>query len=234
MTKIVELLEYLKKYPVFDSIILNNKLDKSKEYINLFVHRLKKSGKIFQIEKNKYTLYDDPFLIASLIVWPSYISCWSALKFYNLTEQIPNYIWVVAVKNKKALRFMNTKIAFINIKKSNFFGYNKVKYKNFDIFIAEPEKAIIDSMLLRKISFSEISEIINNNIKKLKINKLIKHSKKTENKSLIKRIGYVIESLGYDYSKKLKKYIDSTYAKLDYSKEKIGEKNIKWRLIINA
>ena len=95
MAKTHELLEYLKRYPVFSNIALKNRLNKSDEYVGLLLHRLSKRGLIFKIEKNKYTLSKDPFLIASRIIWPSYISCWSALKYHNLTEQVPQDITII-------------------------------------------------------------------------------------------------------------------------------------------
>ena len=234
MTQIVEVLEYLKKYPVFDNTIVQNKLDKSRDYTKLFLYRLKKKGYINKIEKNKYTLFTDAFLIASRIVWPSYISCWSALNYHNLTEQIPHVISVVTTRNKKSIKFNGVQIYFIKISKNNFFGYERFKYDNFEIFVADIEKSIIDSALLRKASFSEIMEIISNNIKEIRINKFLQYLKKTNNKSLIKRLGYLFEDLGKDYYSQLKKFVDATYIPLDYSKKIKGKKNKKWRIIINA
>ena len=234
MTKIIENLEYLRKYPVFDSLTAGDKLDKNRGYTNLFLHRLAKRKLIRRIEKNKYTLFDDPFLIASRIVWPSYISCWNALSYHKLTEQVPSDIWVVATKSKKYIKFDSTKIRFVKIKTNCFFGYDKVRYQNSDAFIANPEKAIIDSFLLRKISFSEVKEIIFANIKRIKTRKFIDYLIKIGNHSLIKRFGFLFETIGKDYYNALKRHIDAVYIPLDYSKKPIGKKNEKWRLIINA
>jgi len=233
MTQIVEILEYLKKYPVFNSTTIKNKLDKSSEYTNLFVYRLIKKGLVCRIEKSKYTVFKDPFLIASRIVWPSYISCWNGLKYHNLTEQVPHDISVIVANNKKLIKIQNTQINFIKIKTRNFFGYEKVKYNGFDIFIADAEKSIIDSALLRKVSLSELQEIIIDNIQHIKISKFLSYLKKIGNKSLIKRFGYIFEKAGKDYYNKLRKYVDAAYILLDYSKKPIGKKNKKWRLIIN-
>lgn len=232
MAKTIDVMEYLKKFVVFDSLILENKLNKSRQYTNLVLYRLQKSGRIRKIERNKYTLYDDPFLLASRIIWPSYISGSTALEYYKLTEQIPHNINVITTRNKRNLQLNNAKITFKKVKAENFFGYEKIKYNDFEIFIANPEKAIIDSALLRMSSFSEIIEIVLNN--KLKITRLLGYLKKIKNKSLIKRFGYLLELSGKDYSKEFKNFIDATYIPLDYSKKKTGKKNKKWRLMINA
>ncbi len=234
MASAIELLEYLKKYPIFDTTIVRDKADKSGEYTNLLIHRLSKRGLIHRVERDKYTVFNDPFLIASRIVWPSYISCWSALKYHNLTEQVPHDITVVTTMDKKAIRFNNTTIRFAKLNPKSFFGYEKVKYGVFEVFIADIEKSIIDSAILSEVSFSELKEIISDNFGGIKISKFLSYLKRIGNKSLIKRSGYLFEVSGKDCFIKLKKYVDATYIPLDYSKRTNGNKNEKWRLIINA
>ena len=227
MAKTIDVLEYIKKQVIFNNLALENKLDKYRSYINLVLYRLNKSGRIYKIERDKYTVYGDPFLISSHILWPSYISGWSALRYHNLTEQIPNHISIVAIKNKRAIKFINTSIIFKKVKKQVFFGYEKIKYSNFEVFIANPEKAIIDSALLGLVSVSEAKEIFLSNIKKISITRLLIYLKKIGNKSLIKRVGYLLDISNKECYKKLKKHIDATYIPLDNSKKNIGTKNKK-------
>jgi len=234
MTQAVELVEYLKGYPTFNNTTLKNKLGKSSAYTNLILHRLRKRGLIRKIEKNKYTVSNDLFLVASRIVWPSYISCWSALKYHNLTEQIPHDITVITTVSRKSIVFNNARIRFVKTQPKNFFGYTKVRHDNSEVFVADAEKSIIDSALLREVSFSELQEVLSNNIKKVRTRVFLKYLKKIGNKSLIKRFGYVLETLGKDYHAQLRKYVDATYIPLDYSKKPRGEKNKKWRLTVNA
>ncbi len=233
MIKSIEVYEKLKKYVVFDTKILNYFINKNQRYVNLFRYRLNKNFKIFKIEKNKYTLYNDPFLISSRITWPSYISCLSALNFYKMTEQVPQKIQVITVKNKKPIKFFNTLIEFIKIKNENFFGFEKIRYNNFEILIADKEKALIDLALLKKISLFEIKDILKENIKILNVNKIIKYLKRINNSSLIKRFGFLLERLNYNIYPKLKNHIDLTYTSLAYSKINKGKKNKKWKLILN-
>lgn len=234
MGSLISLLEYLKKYPLFNSVTVQNKLGKSRAYTNLFLYRLCRRGIIFRIERNKYTVLRDPFLIASRIIWPSYISCWSALKYHNLTEQVLHDISVILTVDKRPVLFNIAKIIFFKIQPKFFFGYEKVKYEGFEVFIANIEKSIIDSALLRKVSFSELIEIMSANIRLIKIGRFLKYLKRIGNKSLIKRFGYAFDLLGKDYYPVFKKYINQTYIPLDYSKEKEGKKSLKWRVIINA
>lgn len=234
--KKIALIRELERFPIFNLKILKEIIGKKNNYAKLVVHRLKKEKLIFEIEKNKFSIWRDSFIVASNIVWPSYISCWSALRYHNLTEQLTQSIFIITTRarKKKVINFNNTQIVFIKINKKYFFGYKKERYNNFDIFIAEKEKALIDSALLKKVSFSEISEIIKNNKKNLNLNLLVDYLIRTENKTLIKRFGFLFDSIGIDMHDKLKKFTNFKYINLDYAVKSKGKKNKKWRIIENV
>ncbi len=227
----LETLEKMRKQIVFTPRLLQMR---SSRYANLYLHRLKKKRLIERIEKNLYTVFKDPFLIASRIVWPSYLSCWTGLKFHNLTEQVPYTLFVVVPYYKRQILFQYTPIIFIAAKSRNFFGYEKINCQGFEIFVADKEKSIIDSALFKKASFSELKEIIESHVKELDLKKFIRYLKRIQNKSLIKRFGYLFDSLGKDFYPALKKYIDRVFIPLDYAKKKSGAKNKKWMIIENA
>jgi len=235
MEKIL-LVRQLEKYPVFNLKKIGEITGKTKGYAKLLVYRLKKKGIITEIEKNKFTTNNDPMVIASNMIWPSYISCWSALRYYNLTEQLPQDIFVITTKTRKKriVKFNNIKIIFIRVKPKYFFGYIKERYNNFDIFIAEKEKALIDSALFKKISFSEICNIIKNNLDILDTRLFLDYLIKIKNKTLIKRFGFLFDKLNMGVYKKIKRFIDSKYVVLDYALPAKGKKDRKWAVIENA
>ncbi|MBI5252914.1 MAG: hypothetical protein HY930_00730 [Euryarchaeota archaeon] len=234
--KTASVLKDLEKRIMFDMNAVRGIIKKDVPYTRLFLHRLRKSGNVFQIERNKYTVHKDAFLIASRIVWPSYISMWSAIRFYNLTEQIPQSVWVVTARKKrrKEISFSNTKIVFVLTKPKYFFGFKKIDFRGFEIFIAEPEKSIIDGLLFRKISVSEIFSILKSNLRTLNISRLLAYAIKTGNKALIKRLGFLLDKLGFDYRDKLRKYIYHPYTPLEYNLPPRGKFNDKWRIIENV
>lgn len=233
--KTIELIENLKKYPVFNIKKVKEIINKNDKYTKLVIHRMKKEKLITKIEKNKYTCQKDILVVASNIIWPSYISCWSALRYHNLTEQLPENIFIVTTKAKKKniITINSNKIIFIKVIPRYFFGYNKEIYNNFEIFVADKEKAIIDSVLLKKVSFSEICGIIKSNKEEINFNILIEYLIKIKNKAIIKRFGFLLYYIGID-TKKLEELIDSKYIVLDYSLKLKGKKNKKWKVIENV
>src|SRR3989344_8270907 len=233
--KKLELLRELNKSSVFNLKKVKEIMNTNNDYAKLVIHRLKKDKLIFEIERNKYTIQKDLFIIASNIIWPSYISCWPALRYYNLTEQLPDNFFIITTKAKKKreIEFDNIKIIFIKTAPKYFFGYKKERYGNFDIFIADREKAIIDSILFKKISISEIYDSIKNNKEEINFDLLINYLIKVKNKTLIKRFGFLLDKLGID-TQKLKKLIDSKYVSLEYFVKTKGEKNKKWKVVENV
>lgn len=218
------LLKKLENFPLFAENDIAKIINKSPKYVRTLLYRLNKKKVIRRIEKGKYTVYEDTLIFASHIVNPSYLSLWTALRYYNMTQQQPTSFFVISSVKRKGIK--SSKIIFVSTK--HMFGYKKERYSDFDIFIAEPEKAIIDSLLykipIEDINFALEKEDIN-------FEKLSEYAKKTKNKSLIKRLGYLLEK------KKNNSYglkaLDNNYILLDYLGKKKGGKNKKWKLIIN-
>lgn len=169
----------LRNYPVFSVRDLASLLNKTREYAYLQAYRWKKEKLIYEIEKGKYTMEEDPFMISSWIVWPSYISGWSALHYYHLTEQLPFTIQVITTRRRKrrVLNYGNAKIEFTTIKSPFFFGFQRIICQQHEIFIAEKEKALIDALAARKMSLAECIEIIKNNKRKINRTKLFSYAK---------------------------------------------------------
>src|SRR3989344_3070176 len=128
MKKIV-LIRTLEKYPLLTFNEFVRFTGKGVKYCRTHLYRLKKEKLIFEIERGKYTVYENPLLFASLIAAPSYISFWTALRFYNLTDQLPLHIMIASKKSRKEINFFNTKIKFYKLR--YFWGYKKTRYEKF-------------------------------------------------------------------------------------------------------
>jgi len=117
-------------------------LAKDKHYSAIFLARDK------WIKKTIRGIYCTPeasiYEIATSIISPSYVSLISALRFYNLTEQIPNIVYVVSKKQHKWIELNGTRIEFLKVKPEIMYGYAKVD----DAFVADPEKAVVDMLYL--------------------------------------------------------------------------------------
>ncbi len=230
------LLEELKPFPVFNLIKIAKKMKVKENYLKLFIHRLIQKKIVLPIERNKYTLYKDPWIVASHILWPSYITGWAALRYHNLTEQLPNTIEIVtsSKRRKRIILFQGTTIKIITTTPALMFGFDKLIREGKEIFVAEPEKALLDAAFFKSMSFSEVRAVLAYNLTQLQKEKLIQYLLRIKNQSLMKRFGFVLDSVGKDYYNRLHKYLDHNYILLDYSLPQRGTKNEKWRIIDNV
>jgi len=215
---------------VFTFSQLTRILGKSEKYTKVFINRLSKK-ELLRLEKNKYALKGtNPFLIASNIVFPSYISFITAYSYYNLTTQLPRTFFVVTLKQKKPISFNSNLIQFVKFKKFRFFGFKREILEGKFVFVAEIEKAIVDSLYLPK--YCPISETFfalrNAN---LNLEKLFKYAKRMNSLAVIKRLGYLLEIVGIDASEIKTSF--KNYTLLNPSLPKKGNVNEKWKLIIN-
>lgn len=182
-------------YPMFSS----------REYASIFIRRLVQSGSIQKLAYGIYTARSDPFIFCTHIFYPSYISSWNALQYYGLTTQLPGTITVISWKK--------TKIQGIEFIKSRLlFGFTKVRYSNFDVFMATKEKAVIDSIIYNLIPISDLIGIL----PYLNAGKVQAYSIKC-GKKIARIVGYMMELKGLN-TQRIRKFIsgDRNYVHVNF------------------
>lgn len=139
-----------RKQPVIETFMLaRSPSELSKVRVQL--SRWVKGGRLIQVKRGSYILSDeyafqpaDWNYIATFIHRPSYISLHSALADYGMIpEYIPN-ITLVTTKRPKKIELSQKMLIYQHIKKEFFWGYAVRGDKDFPVFFAEPEKALLD------------------------------------------------------------------------------------------
>jgi len=108
--------------------------------------------------KGTISFVDDPFVIATQIVEPSYVSLNSAMLFHGLIQQVPKAIECVTSRN--TLKHRNIGAVYHKISEGLFFGYKRYSKANSYVFVAEPEKAVIDGIYLNLYGKKELEEFM--------------------------------------------------------------------------
>jgi len=227
--KTITLLKKLETKPIFRVQDVERIYMCDRSYAKLLLHRLTKRGIVKRVARNAYTLQDDIWLISSNIVYPCYISFWSASYFLGYTEQIVNTIYVATTIGRKPIEFEGYTIEFVPL--SEFFGYKKIRTEKGDIFIAENEKLLIDAFLRPEKcgNFAEIVNIYEN--AEIDEKKVIEYLKRTKKQSVIKRVGYLLEKtkkidISYAFN------LDRNYVLLNPFSKEWSKINSKWRVKI--
>ena len=181
-----ELNDYLRdhKIGVFSTYDAAKLISKPVSYTSKFLSmdkyiRRAKRGLYYTRDANEYE-------VASKAIFPSYVSLISALRFHNLTEQIPHIIYIVSGVQHRPIRNLNGfKVDFRKMKKSMLYGYGKID----DVFVAEPEKSIIDMIYLNEFVDYAEEAVEERNIDLVKLRE---YAARTNVKSVIKKIETMI------------------------------------------
>lgn len=206
-------------------------IDKGRGYARLFAKRLVDRGIIVRLEKSKYALTGaDDYMVASNLIFPSYISFLAGLAYHKRTTQLSHEIQVAASRSKKGLRYGSTRIVFIKLKKERIFGYTREKTRGGFVFVGELEKVILDSLLLpERCPLSESYAAMKGGIDEEKI---VEYALMMDSAVLLKRLGYLLSLAGLR-ADGLDKRISARYELLNPRLGVKGERDAKWRLIIN-
>ena len=123
--------------------------------------RWQDKGLIIQLKRGFYILnkhdrkiFPSRFFFANQLMWPSYVSMESALSHYGfIPEAVAD---ITSITSKKTNCFDNKLGRFIyqHLKPGVFNGYHSFKDEaGMDVFIADPEKAIVDFLYLNLNKF---------------------------------------------------------------------------------
>ncbi len=162
------------KRAVFSVQQLANLIGKTKNVANVYAYRLVQKGLAKRLLSGKISFSNDDYVNATQLVEPSYISLQSALLFHGLVTQVPKNIECVTTRNSK--RYDSLGITYHKIPPSLYFGYTKHTKGDSYMFIAEPEKALIDSVYLNTISLNQARELASK-VDRIKLENFIKRFK---------------------------------------------------------
>jgi len=189
-----------KDMPVIFSRDLSGRKAKEAQLMRNQLNRWRQKGLIIKLKRGAYILNEldrknSPGLqfIANQLYGPSYVSLEFALNLYGLIpERVSD---ITSVTTKKTMVIKNDLGVFIyqHIKPDAFRGFKALKEDSgITVFIAEPEKAVVDFLYLNLNNMPVDSAAIFRdsyrfqNLEQLKAAKIMKFSKLFDNPKLIK------------------------------------------------
>lgn len=158
-----------------------------------FLLRYTRHGLFWQLKRGLYTLRESGvplWLVANRLYAPSYISLDSALSYYGL---IPETVYAVTSITPKTTReFMACETLFVyrSIQAKTYQGYHPIILEGQTILIAEPEKALADTLYFVHLGKKELNERLS--IRKINKAKLHTYLKLFERKNFLEWSSHVI------------------------------------------
>jgi predicted transcriptional regulator of viral defense system len=252
-----EALSYIveERQGVFDSTLDSQVLVKLGVNPKAFLRRMKQEEFLAPIQWGRYAvtslvsaehnpLYHGSEVLPSILLGrlntPYYISWHSALSHYHLLESASTTIYAATIKPKAPLKSNIGNVHFVCLSKDKFFGYKKISVDGYQVCMATPEKALLDSFniygysgafpgVVSALIIAKEKGIINGR-------KMAKFALQMESPSLNRRIGFLMDRYGIEGSEELLPYLGRTYAVPikpgSYKKSEYGfNVNQKWRVV---
>lgn len=195
---------------VVTSELVSRELDLPKSEANRILTRWCKNGWLTRIKRGSYIfksldsvnrpdIIEEPYLIADKLFGPGYIGGFSAVKHWDLSEQIIETTYYFTCKQVKSRspEYAGTKFKIKTIKPHKLFGTKNVWIENKKIKISDPSKTIADLLDDPKLvgGMEILADILGEYIESeyLDISLLLKYIQEMENKTIYKRLGFLAE-----------------------------------------
>lgn len=213
--------------------------------------RWNKSGWVNRIKQGSYipqpidTIHENlgpenPLIVVEKIFSPGYVGGYSAIKHWDLSEQIFEVVNYFTLKKVKSTDQMigNIKVRLKRISEYKMFGAKTVWIENTKVLISDPTKTIIDflddptmagGMTIVFDFFEEYMES-----KFYDFSLLINYGERMNNKTIFKRLGFMLEAKGMLGEKEehlLRSLISSGLSKFDPTLDNLKVVK-KWNLKI--
>ena len=159
--KFGELLAIARDNPVFPSSLLLAGRG-SASSVRRQLDRWVKSGRLIQLRRGVYSVAPPyqadaphPFLLANHLRKSSYVSLQSALSHYGMIPEFVPVTTSVTIGRPEELQTPLGRFVFRHVKKKAFFGYTRTEISRGQfVFLASPEKALLDLLYLTQRSDS--------------------------------------------------------------------------------
>jgi predicted transcriptional regulator of viral defense system len=150
------------------------------------LHRYKEKGFILQIKRGAYVFPDvlpPDVYVASKLYSPSYISLEFALSYHGVIPETVYEITSATTKATRRFEALGKVFSYRKIKKTAYTGYEIQKQQGLSFYMADAEKAFVDTNYLRLMNRQETISRFNK--KKISLKKAIKYASLFNNKKLI-------------------------------------------------
>lgn len=194
---------------------------------------------IIPYEQNAESYIPDWHLIAECLVGDTahYIGYYSALQIHNLITQpsLKEQIVVEKQIRPSKIEIKNVHFQFIYHNEKHFFGSKKIWIDSFNkVNCSDLEKTFIDCLFKPDYSggIVEIARAIYISKDKIKFDKLLDYAIKFDSQAVIKRLGFLLETLHIEHEiiDELRKIKTASYAVLDTELPKEGKRISRWRI----
>lgn len=213
--------------------------------------RLTRGGWLKRIERGLYMLVplsagpdrvwtENALLIGTRLVEPSAIAYWSALRFWNFTEQAPRTVFVQSPQRKLRLKLVLAGVQYrlVMIRASRFFGLARREVDGQPVQVTDREKTIVDAADRPDLcgGIWQLAQTLRGHWAEVEWARLDRYLMHFASGALFKRLGYLVEALELPIPERTerlaawRKQLTAGVALLDPGELAGGSVHLRWRI----
>lgn len=233
-------------------------LDLTPQRVRVLLSQLAQAGWIERLKRGSYAVTTPvfeatlhPYAVAAALVSPLAISHWSALAHHGFTTQIPPMVQASTTatvvtpemrqgaayrpRGRAAWRALGLEFEFIQVQEKHFFGFQQEWVSRWRrVAITDPERTLLDLFAAPQVfgSLRTGLEILEAQLHRLDVEKLVAYALRYEVGAVIKRLGWALETFSAPESTiaPLQAYPLQTYSQLDPTAPPGGTPITRWQL----
>lgn len=217
--------------------------------------RLARGGWLKRIERGLYMLVpleagperawaQDSLIIGTRLARPSAIAYWSALRYWNLTEQLPRTVFVQTPQRKAntSLTVNGVSYRIIQINLARFFGVVTSSIAGQEFEVTDREKTLIDALDRPELSGGiwQVAQALMQTVDSLDWDRFEAYLERFASGAVFKRLGYLVENMRPaipDVQERLTRWqarLTAGIANLDPGEQRHGPVTRRWRVRDNV
>ena len=186
---------------------------------------------------------EEPFIVATTLFEPCYMGGWSACEHWGLTDQIFKDIVVYSSRKVRGRKqtIQGTTYIIKSVSEDKLFGTNVVWQQQTKSRFSDPSRTLVDILDDPSIGggIRHVADVTAEYFESeyREDDKLFEYIERLDNRTVYKRLGYIIETLELNLTKLeeiCKRNISKGYSLLDPSAPKDGAIIRRWNLRLNA
>lgn len=177
--------------------------------------RLEKGGWLHRLERGTYMIVpleagperswsESALVIAPHLIKPAAVAYWSALHYWQMTEQVPHTVFVQSTsrKHQREKEVLGVTYRFVTVVESKFFGIVERTLGGQSIYVTDREKTLVDTADRPDLSggIKQLAQSLQAAWDKIDLPRLDYYLDRWPTGSPLKRIGYLVESLGLPFT----------------------------------
>jgi len=223
------------------------------DYTANVLSRLVRKGWLQRLDRGVYMLLplaagpertwtESGLVIAPHLIQPAAVAYWSALHYWNMTEQIPQVVFVQSTRRKQPVEVLGIRFRFVTVKKEHFFGVIRRTVNGKPIYVTDREKTLLDAAARPDLSggIAQLAQALRAAHADVNWSQLDGYLARWGGGAIVKRLGYLLETMSLpipDREKRLEQWqgmLSQGISPLEPGADASGPTVTRWRVRVNV